>query len=529
MPIAIKKRIPGLFIYPLIVFCFVAMGCSSDNPGTPQEDPPACDPLETIDFGLVTVGSFEERSFEIANTGGGTLNGYVSVSTSAPCDGFSIMSGGGAYDLSVGQIHTVVVRLEPASTGVKSCRIETGNSLCGDLELAGTADVPATCEIQPTSIDLGVVTVGSVKDTTFTIINTGGGVLSGAVTEACNHFSIQSGRGAYDLSANESLEVTVRFSPVSKGSFSCVVNTGNEVCDNVSLGGVTELPNIAGTAVGHEGTILRTTDGGATWVRQSSGTTSILIGVSFTDVNTGTAVGENGLILRTTDGGETWTPQVSGESGFLTGVWFTDENNGTVVTQNGVILRTTDGGAKWDYQDSGVENNLNDVMFVDANTGVIVGWDGLILRTSNGGTTWTPQSSGTTEYLARVWFVNANVGVVVGGPKVLSTTDGGSHWRIKEPYPSGGFNAVVFTDELTGTIVGWEGALYRTGNGGTSWLRGDSGTTAYLNDLHFVGRLHAIAVGSGGTIIQTTDAGSTWIRQDSGISSILRGVSLVEY
>jgi photosystem II stability/assembly factor-like uncharacterized protein len=57
-----------------------------------------------------------------------------------------------------------------------------------------------------------------------------------------------------------------------------------------------------GTAVGWEGTILRTTDGGATWTAQESCTTNLLYGVSFTDANTGTAVGQFGTILRT-DGG----------------------------------------------------------------------------------------------------------------------------------------------------------------------------------------------------------------------------------
>src|SRR5215208_7079368 len=48
-----------------------------------------------------------------------------------------------------------------------------------------------------------------------------------------------------------------------------------------------------GTLVGDYGTIVRTTDGGNSWTIQSSGTTEILWGVSFTDGNNGTAVGEN--------------------------------------------------------------------------------------------------------------------------------------------------------------------------------------------------------------------------------------------
>ena len=39
----------------------------------------------------------------------------------------------------------------------------------------------------------------------------------------------------------------------------------------------------------------------------------------------------NGTILRTTDGGSSWVPQTSGTTKTLYGVSFTDENNGTVV------------------------------------------------------------------------------------------------------------------------------------------------------------------------------------------------------
>src|SRR5580700_299547 len=59
-------------------------------------------------------------------------------------------------------------------------------------------------------------------------------------------------------------------------------------------------------AVGDNGTIVRTMDGGATWVQISSGTNAALNGASFAEANTGIAVGSAGAILRTTDGGATW-------------------------------------------------------------------------------------------------------------------------------------------------------------------------------------------------------------------------------
>lgn len=63
------------------------------------------------------------------------------------------------------------------------------------------------------------------------------------------------------------------------------------------------------TIVGTDGLIMRTDDGGTTWIKQKSGTTAKLHAVTFSDVNQGTAVGEFGIILHTKDGGTTWVKQ----------------------------------------------------------------------------------------------------------------------------------------------------------------------------------------------------------------------------
>ena len=80
------------------------------------------------------------------------------------------------------------------------------------------------------------------------------------------------------------------------------------------------------------------------WFSQISGTATRLYGISFTDANTGTAVGENGRILRTTNGGTNWTLQTSGITTNLFSVSFTDANTGTAVGENGRIHRTINGG-----------------------------------------------------------------------------------------------------------------------------------------------------------------------------------------
>lgn len=100
---------------------------------------------------------------------------------------------------------------------------------------------------------------------------------------------------------------------------------------------------------------------------QNSGTFDRLYSVYFIDLNFGTAVGHFGTILRTTDGGTTWTKQNSGTTINLWGVCFIDSNTGFVVgsvfyTNHGgtrvgqhIILKTTDGGINW-VQKSGITN-----------------------------------------------------------------------------------------------------------------------------------------------------------------------------
>src|SRR5262249_47563818 len=174
-----------------------------------------------------------------------------------------------------------------------------------------------------------------------------------------------------------------------------------------------------GTAVGADfntstAVILRTTDGGATWVSQYDGTEAQFSAVSFTDANTGTAAGSSGTIVRTTDGGNTWVEQTSGTPNLLLGVSFTDANNGTVVGQTGEIIRTTDGGSNWVLQSTGITTEtFVGVSFKDPVTGTAVGNAGSVLRTTDAGDTWINHTPTTTPLLA-VQFLDANAGWISG-------------------------------------------------------------------------------------------------------------------
>ena len=73
-------------------------------------------------------------------------------------------------------------------------------------------------------------------------------------------------------------------------------------------------------AVGDNGTIVHTNNGGKNWVAQRSMTSALLQGVAFADANDGWAVGNVGTILHTSNGGKTWAAQTSTIPNTLIGV-----------------------------------------------------------------------------------------------------------------------------------------------------------------------------------------------------------------
>ena len=153
-------------------------------------------------------------------------------------------------------------------------------------------------------------------------------------------------------------------------------------------------------AVGDAGTIIRRLNASnlttpTQWEIQTSGTTANLNAISMVVFATGfgsTAgyvVGDNGTILKTTNGGAEWVAQTSGTTAKLNGVYAVTALAAYAVGDGGTILKTTDGGTTWTALTSGTTANLRSVYFRDIQTGWVVGDGGVTLRTLNGGNTWS--------------------------------------------------------------------------------------------------------------------------------------------
>ena len=184
-------------------------------------------------------------------------------------------------------------------------------------------------------------------------------------------------------------------------------------------------------AVGNQGRIAVTSDGGTHWVEVEAPHSEVankLLRVRVYGDGVAWAVGELGAVLRTNDYGKTWQRAVAEKDQAWNDVFFIG-NQGWVVGEFGAMLKTADGGATWNALSSPVKSSLLSVYFRDANNGVAVGLAGVVLRTSDGGNKWTLVKPATKEHLNSVIWDGSHW-IAVGDKGIMISSDmGGEDWR----------------------------------------------------------------------------------------------------
>jgi photosystem II stability/assembly factor-like uncharacterized protein len=134
------------------------------------------------------------------------------------------------------------------------------------------------------------------------------------------------------------------------------------------------------------------------------------------DKRHGWAVGSDGVILATTNGGFDWDQQESPANTTLYSIYLRDRNHLVVAGARGLILTTKNGGSKWTERKTGTRDHLFALTFAPDNPlhGWAVGTFGAIIGTTDGGVTWKPQTSNTTAHLFSVAFESAKNGIAAG-------------------------------------------------------------------------------------------------------------------
>jgi len=228
-----------------------------------------------------------------------------------------------------------------------------------------------------------------------------------------------------------------------------------------------------------------------------------------------------GKILKTTDGGDTWVVQWESDviGTGVTSLHFFDTMNGFAGTMSGDIMKTTDGGSTWISSDIDPlvdQGELSDLDFYDEDNGALVSqWNGIYF-TNDGGETWTVAS---TNYLGAIdlYFATSTVVFAVGyDQNIYKSEDGGETWTFSFQGPDGQVNqyinlGVYFLDENNGIVTSEDGAYFTTNDGGASWseetIPNQSGLmrSAYMfnvNDIYICA--------TPGEVFNTADGGIAW-------------------
>jgi len=287
------------------------------------------------------------------------------------------------------------------------------------------------------------------------------------------------------------------------------------------------------------------------WEPLKAATTASFRGLSVVDDRVAWASGTRGTVIRTIDGGDSWVVDSIPGAGTLDlrGIHARSGTVAHVAATAGRIWRTTDGGRRWSlrYQAADTSVFLDAIVFRDDRNGIAlgdpIGGRFLILVTADGGDTWSeaPVASRPEAVDGEAAFAASGTSIALDGrhawlgtggsvARIHRSTDMGRSWMahassIPARPSAGGVFSVASADTLHGVAVGGDyeradsaaGTASFTTDGGRTWLPPVNTPGGYRSGVAIrrVGdeRL-AIAVGTTGSDF-SRDGGRTWIPLDA--------------
>lgn len=250
-----------------------------------------------------------------------------------------------------------------------------------------------------------------------------------------------------------------------------------------SLRGVCAVSDSVAWASGSVGTVLRTTDGGASWQRMAVPAAEEL---DFRDVEAFSVreallltAGQPARVYRTTDGGATWSivHESPHDAAFFDAMAFWNRKRGIAfsdpVDGHLLVITSVDGGATWEeVPHEGMPPVLeNEAGFAASGTCLAVAgggsvWIGLggqtdadarVFHSTDHGSSWrvtgTPMQAGAAAGIFSIAFDSTGRrGVAVGGiyndvdvveRHIAITDNGGESWRLVRDQPTRGYRSAV--------------------------------------------------------------------------------------
>lgn len=268
-------------------------------------------------------------------------------------------------------------------------------------------------------------------------------------------------------------------------------------------------------AVGDRGHVLYSDDSGRTWTQARVPVSVLLTAVWFANATTGWAVGHDGMIIATRDGGVNWELQRDG----IAAQEALDRESLAAARRAATAHDGAAGSPEAAQAQAALEEEedrasqpvyappLMDVWFADADTGIAVGAYGSYLRTSDGGRSWIHDTTRIDNPDDLHYYAIASGGagrlLIVGeSGSVFRSRDGGAGWeQLAQAYEGTLFGALAFTPGDTVCVFGLQGTVLVSRDFGDTWQRLHSPTESVLAGGTIASGGEALIVGNVGTIL----------------------------
>lgn len=261
-------------------------------------------------------------------------------------------------------------------------------------------------------------------------------------------------------------------------------------------------------AVGQRGHIIYSDDAGTSWLQAKVPVQSDLTAVFFSSAKHGWAVGHEGVILATLDGGETWVLQMDGGQSLRL---IRDHYGPSASEGNPAAKALLDDLAS--NQTKGTDKPFLDIWFANDSEGFVVGAFGLVLHTLDGGRSWEPWIDRTDNpkrfHLYSVKGDGKQI-YLAGEQGILLrlNTTRSRFESIQSPYKGSLFGLLPTRSGLI--VFGMRGSAYLIGPDGVTWKKLETGSVGGLTGATVLGEGSFALVSTAGELLVASQAGNAF-------------------
>jgi photosystem II stability/assembly factor-like uncharacterized protein len=268
--------------------------------------------------------------------------------------------------------------------------------------------------------------------------------------------------------------------------------------------------------VGERGHILTSDDRGQSWLQAKRvPVQALLTGVCFLDAQRGIAVGHDETILTTSDAGNTWSlaHYAPEKQQPLLDVYCGQGGRAIAVGAYSTYYESTDGGAHWSLR-------APPLVAPTANNAAVNA-----AGAQSAGSKYEDDIPQDYHFNRIVSASATRLYIAAEAGHVYRSDDAGVSWiALPSPYEGSFFGALALSEDEV-LLFGLRGRLFRSMDAGNTWQRIETRTTAMLNDGVRLSDRSVAIVGLSGVVLISNDGAHTFeLREQAdrkGLSAVL--------